>query len=273
MTNTTSVIKGSPISVSLAKNMPAQSMAELIQVGELFARSGMFGACNPSAGFIIALTCYQEGLSAMEFVRTYHLIDGRPTKRSDALLAEFRKRGGRYKIIENSVNRASIEATFEGQTHTFSYTMEDGRRTRDALQRNDSLKENWQKRPDDMMWARVVSKMCRRLCPEINSGVYTPEEVQDFEATAARAELSPDEILRRTKQTTGTSVTVYPAQDNPDYSLCPLDGVIDGQEIKGRPWTAFKDEELMDALDMDDDVLPEAYKAQIRIVIRGKETE
>jgi hypothetical protein len=271
MTDTTAVTKRSPASVSLSRNMPAQSMAEVIQVGDLFARSGMFGACNPAAGFIIALTCYQESISAMEFARTYHIIDGKPTKRPDAMLAEFRKMGGRHKIIENSVNRAAIEVTFEGQTYTFAYTMEDGRRTRDALLKNDALKDNWQKRPDDMMWARVVSKMCRRLCPEINSGIYTPEEAQDFDTPAARVELSPDEALRRVKQARGTSTTVYPVQEEPEnYSLCPLDGEIDGQQIKGRPWTAFKDEELMDALNMDDSVLLEPYKNQIRIVIQER---
>jgi hypothetical protein len=64
-------------------------------------------------------------------------------------------------------NRDAMEATF---------TMEM------AQQAGLVGKSNWKKHPDDMMWARAVSRLCRRLFADCFAGAsYVPEEV---EATA-----------------------------------------------------------------------------------------
>ena len=84
--------------------------------------------------------------------------------RADAMLAEFRNRGGKYKIVENSQTRAAAEVEFEGQKLPFEFTMEDAKRTGDCFKGDGkTLKLTWQKRPDDMLWARMVSRMVRRL--------------------------------------------------------------------------------------------------------------
>ncbi len=56
-------------------------------------------------------------------------------------------------------------------------------------------KQNWKRHPDDMMWARAVSKLCRRLFADcFAGGTYAPEDMQptadetmdgDWEATDA----------------------------------------------------------------------------------------
>ena len=44
---------------------------------------------------------------------------------------------------------------------------------------------NWQKYPADMLWARAVSRMCRRVFPDVTLGDYAPEDIeseaQDFD--------------------------------------------------------------------------------------------
>jgi hypothetical protein len=184
--------------------LPVATMQDLLTLGEFISRSGMAGEVNPAAGVVIAATCHQQGISIIDFQRTYHIIKGKPSMRSDAMLAEFRKLGGKVKIIENSCTRAAAEFAFDGNKGVFEYTMQDAERTGDCLN-GGKIKDMWQKRPDDMLWARLVSRTVRKLAPEICSGLYTPEEVSDFDDRSPRAKpvpLTQDEILARAKVVT-----------------------------------------------------------------------
>jgi hypothetical protein len=254
--------------------LPAKSMGELATAGELLAQSGMFGIKNAAGGFVVAATCYQQGISLMEFHRTYHIVEGRPSMRADAMLAEFRKAGGRYKIVENSQTRAAAEFTFEGQVLAFEFTMDDAKRTGDCLRGDGKVKEIWTKRPEDMLWARMVSRAVRRLCPEINAGVYAPEEVMDFDTPqrapgAAPTPINEDEAARRAKRVVAEAVTEFIADD--PASVCP----IGGEGYDGKPWTEFDTDELHAALGTDAPEMTDAHKAAIKMVLeeRGENVE
>lgn len=245
------------------KALPIQTMSELATIGELLAQSGMFGVNNAAAGFVVAATCHQQGISLMEFQRTYHVIDNKPSMRADAMLAEFRKRGGRVKILENSVTRAAAEFEFEGQKLPFAFTMEDATRTGDCLGKDGKLKHNWQRRSDDMLWARMVSRAIRRLCPEIVSGIYTPEEMEDATPEKAPRKISQEEAISRAK--TVTPEVTPPT--SPDYSICPLEAQADGKSVKGMKWSEMPEEWLHNALELPDNVLSPEYKAAIKEVV------
>jgi hypothetical protein len=256
--------------------LPTNSMQEIAVAGDLLARSGMFGVKNAAAGFVVVATCHQQGISLMEFHRTYHIVEGRPSMRADAMLAEFRKAGGRYKIVENSQTRAAAEVTFEGQKLMFEYTIEDAMRTGDCLRGDGKVKEIWTKRPEDMLWARLVSRFVRRLCPEINAGVYTPEEVRDFDDTphhaTAAAPISADEAARRAKVVTPEFVA--PAQttaaegvDITDPSVCP----IGGEGYAGRAWDEFENDELTAALESENPAMTIEHRKAIWLVVKQRE--
>lgn len=230
--------------------MPVSSMSELASAGELIARSGLCGVKDAASGFIVALTCHQEGIPVLDFPKKYHIIQGRLSMRSDAMLAEFRIRGGRYKIVEASVNKAELLVTWEGTTSTFSYTMEDGRRTGDAMEGN-KLKYNWEHRPESMLWARCVSRMVRMLCPEVVAGVYTPEEIMDIGPTGEVQKVAVVDrsvVERAMEKAKDVKVEVGPAkvgkEEGPvDYSICP-DGFGD---YSGKPWETLDSEVLASA--------------------------
>ncbi len=244
--------------IALRQQLPASTMVDLFKAGELLAQSGMFGIQNAAAGFVVMATCQQQGISLMEFMRTYHIVENKPSMRADAMLAEFRKAGGRYKIIENSTERAAAEFTFEKQTVVFEYTMDGAKRIGDCLKRDGKIKEIWQKRPEDMLWARMVSRAVRRLAPEINAGVYSPEEVVDFDdkkGDKGDKPLTQDEVLRRAK--------VVKSEPAIDYSVCPIGG--DG--VEGRAWETFTFEELHAALYCDDPAITELHKEAIQMVL------
>lgn len=235
--------------------MPVSSMGELAQAGELIARSGLCGVKDAAGGFIVALACHQEGMSVLDFPKKHHIIQGRLSMRADAMLAEFRRRGGRYKIVEAGTTKAEIQVTWEGVTSTFVYTMEDGHRTGDALAPNGKLKDNWQKRPEAMLWARCVSRMVRMLCPEVVAGVYTPEEIEDIPAgsSVAPASVSVEAAVAKARTVkvevseakAAAAVDASPKQV--DYEVCP-DGF---GEWSGRSWRDMPDEVLVAAMGFD----------------------
>jgi hypothetical protein len=208
--------------------MPIASMADLTRAGEAVAQSGMFGVTNAGAGMVVVATCQSQGISLMEFARMYHIIDGKPSMRADAMLAEFRKRGGRYRMIENSVNRAAAAFEFEGVNIEFAVTMDDAKRTGDAFKSDGkTLKHNYAHRADDMLWARMVSKAVRRLCPEIVYGLYSPEETGDFSQERGGApnrepvQITVEAAKARQQQVQPQETTIIEPVAV-DYEVCPI---------------------------------------------------
>lgn len=232
--------------------MPVSSMGELAQAGELIARSGLCGVKDAAGGFIVALACHQENMSVLDFPKKYHIIQNRLSMRADAMLAEFRSRGGRYKIVEASTTKAEILVTWEGSTIPFAYTMEDGHRTGDALAPNGKLKDNWQKRPEAMLWARCVSRMVRMLCPEVVAGVYTPEEIEDIPAgsSVAPVSVSVETAVAKAKTVKAevreakATAAVDTSPKQVDYEVCP-DGFGD---YSGKRWFDMPDDVLVAAM-------------------------
>lgn len=161
------------------------------------------GGKTKEEGFVIALTCMMEGITAIEFNRRYHMIQGKPSMRADALLAEFRAAGGRYKILENSPDRAAIAFTWEDETYEWEFTWEEAKESRwpwkNWKKPEEGFKDNWSTPTDrkDMLWSRLVSSSVKKLVPEIAAGCYTPEELQDVadtpksEVVAAQPEATP----------------------------------------------------------------------------------
>lgn len=155
------------------------------------------GGKTKEEGFVIALTCMMEGITAIEFNRRYHMIQGKPSMRADALLAEFRSAGGRYRILENSPERAAISFTWEDETYEWEFTWEEAKESRwpwkNWKKPEEGLKDNWSTPTDrkDMLWSRLVSSSVKKLVPEIAAGCYTPEELQDV-ADTPRSEVVQD---------------------------------------------------------------------------------
>ena len=181
----------------------AEKITDVVEYCTEFAEAAtrFTGAQSVAEGKAVMLTCLQEGLTIVEFSRRYHLLDGRPTMRTDAMLAEFRLNyGGKFKIVQCDEHGSEIHLTdADGVTTEWRMTWEQMQESRwpwkpvkgakgqtipissvPVAQRE--LKTNWSTAEDreNMMWARLVSKALRRVCPELVAGVYTPEEAQDF---------------------------------------------------------------------------------------------
>jgi len=113
----------------------------------------------------------------MQALRRYDIIQGRPALKTDAMLAEFQKRGGKVDWIRLDDECAEAEFHASGLVKPVRIKFDSA----DAKRAGLLDKDNWKKYPRAMRRARVVSEGIRTADPGVNAGVYTPEEVADFE--------------------------------------------------------------------------------------------
>lgn len=169
--------------LTVTKNtLPVKSMSEIMAIGEMFDTCGMFGCTNKGQGLVLAMTCVMEGKTPIEFNETYHLIQGRPSMRADAMLANLLKLGGTYRIITRDEHGASAEFKFRDASYTSSMSWKEAQTEPYIFEKDGkNHKRNWATPRARMqtMWARVVSDGVRVVCPLANKGSYTPEENMD----------------------------------------------------------------------------------------------
>jgi len=161
----------------------ADPLAFAMQYGHVLARSRMFGCDSVEQGQVFALALLCENMTPIEIAKKYHIIQGRLTKRSDAMLAEFREAGNRHRIVERTSEVAEIELiSKDGESNKFRFTFEEAQQEKFPFGKDGkTLKDNWAtpRGRMQMLWARVVSDGIRCVAPEIVAGTYTPEEMRD----------------------------------------------------------------------------------------------
>jgi hypothetical protein len=149
-------------------------------LAEAFHKSGLFGLKDPAQALALMALCEAEGLHPAQAIRDYHIIQGKPAMKSDAMLARFQRAGGR--VDWHSYTDEKVAGTFshpQGGSVTVEWTLS---RAKQAQIRN----EMWTKYPRNMMRARCISEGIRAVFPGVASGIYTVEEVQDMTPAQAR---------------------------------------------------------------------------------------
>ena len=154
------------------------------------ARSNLFGIKTPDQALALMLIAQAEGMHPAIAARDYHVIQGRPALKADAMLARFQQAGG--KVDWKAYSDDEVTGVFshpQGGTVTLSWTMDQARRIGLAN------KENWRNYPRAMLRARCISEGIRTVYPGCVMGVYTPEEVQDFDNTPTEKDMGKAEIV------------------------------------------------------------------------------
>jgi hypothetical protein len=158
------------------RQAPAISFEQQLILAEAFAKSGLFGVKTADQALALMALCEADGMHPARAIQEYHIIQGRPALKADAMMARFQAAGGRVKWLEMSDERVAAEFSHpSGGTVTIDW---DKAR---AQQAGFWGKDNWKKFPRAMLRARVISEGIRTVFPGVVVGVYTPEEVQDFD--------------------------------------------------------------------------------------------
>jgi len=150
-------------------------MADIQKMAKVAADTKMFGFKNQAEAMAIMLLCQAEDMHPAIAMRDYHVIQGRPALKSDAMLARFQTSGG--KVNWTSYTDEVVTGVFthpQGGDVTITWNMEMAHRL------GFTKKENWRNYPSAMIRASCMSEGIRTVFPACVAGVYTPEEVQDF---------------------------------------------------------------------------------------------
>ena len=154
---------------------PVIPYSDMEKMAGVIAQSGLFGVRHPVQALALMLVAQAEGLHPATAAQDYHIIQGRPALRTDAMLARFQAAGG--KVQWHDYTDDVVSATFghpAGGSLRVEWTIERARTAGLAG------KETWKQYPRAMLRARVISEGIRTVYPGVLAGMYTPEEIRDM---------------------------------------------------------------------------------------------
>lgn len=227
------------------------SLDDTLKLAKVLAESGFFDKAKSASQACVKILAGRElGFSAMASMTGVHIIEGKPSVGAHLMAAAI-KRSSRYDYDVIDMTRERCELVFwerrlpkGGETRkgldgwvkqekplsmTFKEACDSDQAFTSEFEKDGSrkLKANWRRHPDDMLFARVISKGYRRYCPDLTGGVlvYTSEEMTDGEVIeGTRNGITPDQqatlVAAAAAQTPwnpppASSQTTPPAQPGP----------------------------------------------------------
>lgn len=134
---------------------------------------------RPDSVLAAILTGREMGIGPMQSLRQIHMIDGRPAFAADLMMAKMRAGGVVILDSSSSDTRAFILAKRKdtGEEAEVEWTIKDAERAGLLAKRGQA----WKNYPADMLWARAVGRLARRLGSDLLGGlVYAKEEMEDW---------------------------------------------------------------------------------------------
>lgn len=153
------------------------AVGDMERMAAAVAASKLFGMATPEQALALMLVAQAEGLHPATAARDYHIINGRPSLKADAMLARYLASGGKVEWHDHTDTK--VAATF---THPAGGTLRIEWDMDRAKKAELGGKGMWLKYPRQMLRARVISEGIRATNPGVSIGIYTTEEVQDMEA-------------------------------------------------------------------------------------------
>lgn len=232
----------------MSNQIVSVSVEQVERMALNIAKSGLFGMKTIEQAAALMLIAQAEGRHPASAAQDYHIIQGRPALKADAMLARFLSAGG--KVEWHKYEPTIVDATFshpQGGTIRLAWSIEDARRIGLAG------KDNWKNYPRAMLRARVISEAIRTVYPGVAVGMYTPEEVQDFE---------PPRTVQAVGEPAGTPGAPSPAEEEA-VVLGPMTLVEAGQMLRdhaeaGKPGFRELAQELIARIPAED---AEAFRA------------
>ena len=178
-------------------------MSNLIPVNDLqvmaaaVAKSQLFGAKTIDQAMALMLIAQAEGLHPAIAARDYDVIQGRPSKKAEAMLRDFIASGG--KVDWHTLTDSKADATF---SHPQGGSVRIDWDVKRASTAGLAGKDMWKKYPRQMLRSRCISEGIRTVCPSATSGLLAHEEAQD------EAEQKPAPLTRPEPKDMGDAVVV-----------------------------------------------------------------
>ena len=156
--------------------------ADMQQMAKAIADSRLFGLTDVNQVLALGMVAQAEGHAFATAARDYHVIQGRPALKADAMMARFQSAGGKVNWeVYTDEKVTGIFSHPNGGSLAVTWTLDQARSI--GLVKPGS---GWQKFPRAMLRSRCISEGIRSVYPGSVTGFYSPEEVADFEPPKTR---------------------------------------------------------------------------------------
>lgn len=168
--------------------IPAESEFQILQtVARTAAASGLYGGIgNEQKIFMVLLAARELGVPPMQAMNGgIWNIQGK-IEISARLMSAMIRRAGHSMVVKHcDANKCVIEGkrADNGDTFTAQFSIED------AAKAGLANRGPWKTYAEDMLYARAMSRMARRLFPDIIGTAYVEGEIRDSKVEMVQAEV------------------------------------------------------------------------------------
>ena len=282
------------------KPLPISSAADIQWYGQMISQTEFFGKINPADGATIVAMCHMNGWTLSEFMENYNVMHKRLAKKTDAIIVDFDNRGGTKEVVSRTPEIAEVKLAlgktkyvskiewkdclkepfiYEGRQETVLVAIQHGKESTLQIKAKYATPRSRMQ----MLWARAISDGVRVVCPSCVQGIYTPEEIDDFD-DAIENESHPQQIqVQGTVSPSPVAAAPAPAAGAPAPAAAPAAAAataVNSIEVcpvgpaAGKRWddeSVFSVEVLKQALGGNHPLLTPEMKDYIRGLVEKRE--
>ncbi len=145
--------------------------------------SGLVDYMQEDKAVTLMLLNRSRGVDPLTALTDYYITLDKPALKADAMLERFYKLGGSVVWESESTDNTTQKATFNFNGTLFTSEWTYARAEIAGFTSNPM----WNTHGAQMLRARVISEGIRAVCPEVNKGLYTPEEAACFNSNRKSA--------------------------------------------------------------------------------------
>jgi hypothetical protein len=187
MTDIVPVEHSTEVAVSAPADVPTEWVAAMRLAGRIHHTEFVPKAMRGRPEVVLACILYGQelGIGPMQSLQGVQIIEGTPGAKPELMRSLVMRAGHTFQEVEVSAERVTLygKRRDTGVDATVSWTIAEARAAGLAG------KAVWKSYPEDMLYARATSRLCRRIFGDVVKGlVYSPEEA----ATIGGVEWEPD---------------------------------------------------------------------------------
>ena len=234
--------------------------SDIEKMGKAVSQSGLFGVKTEAQAIALMLIAQAYGQHPAIAAMEYHIIAGKPSKKSEAMLASFIQAGG--KVQWHKLDDTIADATFShpsGGELRLSWDIKMAEKA-GLLSKDGTL---YKKYPRAMLRSRLIAEGVRTIYPAATGGMLAKEEAEDLADTSI--DISKSKVEKIVNQVEEAQVTKAEVKEDGKKSLINDKQISDKKDVMGTE----KTNDAHSSVDVrSTDVLPEGHQ-----VIQGVITD
>lgn len=165
---------------------PNAAGLDIFNLGKVFAESGYFSDTRDAAKAVVRILAGREmGFEAFVSMANIHIVQGKPVLGATLIAAAIKKSGKyTFRVVRHDETVCEIEFFERCASEAFQSIGKSSFSIDEAKIAGLTGKDNWKKHPQDMLFARAISRGAKWHCPDIFGGaIYTPGEIEESPGT------------------------------------------------------------------------------------------